>query len=89
MDDILLVCVVLLTVAVIIAVVYFVIAMSQITRAAKKLEETLEKTNYELDSVHRVSSMFLEVAELFPKAWMKVATAVLPVVTSFVLKKKK
>jgi uncharacterized protein YoxC len=89
MNDILLVCIVLLTVAAIISVVYFVIAMNQVTRTAKKLEETLDRTNYELDSVHRISSRFLEIADLFPKTWMKVATAVLPVVTSFVLKKRK
>ena len=89
MNSILLVCVVLLTVVAIISVVYFVIAMSQITHVAKKLEETLNKVNCELDSIHEISGRFLEFAVFFPKTWIKVVTTVLPFVTSFVLKKRK
>ena len=89
MNSILLVCVVLLTVVAIISVVYFVIAMSQVTHVAKRLEETLNKVNCELDSIHKISGRFLEFAGFFPKTWVKVATTVLPLVTSFVLKKRK
>lgn len=89
MNSILLVCIVLLTVVAIISVVYFVIAMNQITHVAKRLEETLNKVNCELDSIHKVSGRFLEFAVFFPKIWIKVATTVLPLVTSFILKRRK
>lgn len=89
MNEILLICIVLITVAIIIAVVYFVITMSQLTQATKKLEETLDKVNIELDSVHKISSGVMTAASFMPKAWMKVATTVLPLVTSYIFKKKK
>ena len=89
MNSTLLVCAVLLTVVAIISAVYFVIAMSQITRVAKKLEETLNRANCELDSIHKISGRCLEFAGFFPKTWVKIATTVLPLVTSFVLKKRK
>lgn len=89
MNEILLVCIVLLTIAAIIAVIYFVIAMNQISQTTKKLEETLTKVNGELDSMHKISCRVLEVADFLPKSWMKVATTVVPFVTSLILKKKK
>lgn len=89
MSDILLICIILLTVSAIISVIYFIIAMNQITHTAKKLEEILDKTNCELDSVHKISGRVLEVVDFFPKTWMKIATTVLPLATSFVLKKRK
>jgi hypothetical protein len=63
--------------------------MIQIAQTAKKLEETLNKVNTELDSVHKISDGVLEVASFFPKTWVKIAATVLPAVTSMFHRKKK
>lgn len=89
MNEIVLVCIVLVTVSVIVATVYFVITMIRMSQTAKKAEETLAKIDSEIETMQKISSSVENAVSFFPKTWIKVATAVLPVITGFLFKKKK
>ncbi len=88
-ETVLTVCVISLTVAIIAAVVYFIVTMVQVARATKKLEETLDKANNEIDSIHKISEGIVTVASLLPKTWIKIVSMALPLVTPYIFKKKK
>ena len=89
MNETIIVCMVLLTIAIVAAIVYFILTLIQISKTTKKLEETIDKINVELDCVHKVSEGVLEVASFFPKAWVKIAATVLPAATAMIFRKKK
>ena len=88
-ETVLTVCVILLTVAVLVATVYLVILLRQVSQTTKKLEETLDKANREIGSVHKISDGVVTVASMLPKTWIKVVSMVLPLVTPYIFKKKK
>ncbi len=88
-ESILICCAVLVTTAVVIAAVYFAVTMNELAKTAKKLEETLDKANREIDSVHKISDGVITAASFFPKAWVKVAATVIPLVTPYIFKRRK
>ncbi len=88
-ETILAVCLVFFTISVMSAAAYLIITLKQVTKTAKKLEETLEKANREIDSVHKISDGVVTVASLLPKTWIKIVSMVLPLVTPYIFKKKK
>lgn len=89
MNAVILTCIILVTVSIIIATVYFVITMVQISQTVKKADETLTKLNTEIDNVQKFSNSVAETLSVVPKMWVKVATAVIPVLTTIFFKRKK
>ena len=72
-----------------VASIYLILTLVQVAKTTKKLEETIDKVNVELDSIHKVSEGVMEVASFFPKAWVKIVATVLPAATAMLFKKKK
>lgn len=89
MNSIVLICVILITIAIIVAVVYFVITMVQLTQTAKEAEDALKKVNSEMDNVQKLSNSVRDTLSFVPKAWVKIVTAVLPVLVTTFFKRKK
>lgn len=89
MNGIVLACIMLITVAIIITAVYFIIMMVQLTQTAKEAEEALKKVNAEMEQVQKISSTVRDTLNFVPKAWVKVASSVLPVLMTTLFRRKK
>ena len=89
MNGIVLACIILVTVSVIIMAVYFIILMVQLTQTAKEAEDALKKVNAEMEQVQKISSTVRDTLNFVPKAWVKVATSVLPVLMTTLFRRKK
>lgn len=57
------ICIVLSTIALIAVAVYLIIALLQIRRTAKEMEESLKRVNTELDMLNKVSGKVLSMTE--------------------------
>jgi uncharacterized protein YoxC len=89
MNGIVLACIILVTVSVIIMAVYFIILMVQLTQTAKEAEDALKKVNAEMEQVQKISSTVRDTLNFVPKAWVKVASSVLPVLMTTLFRRKK
>ena len=89
MNGIVIACIILITVAIIVVAVYSVIMIIQFTQTAKEAEEALKKVNTEMEQFQKISSSVKDTLNFVPKAWGKIATAVLPVLVTTFFKRKK
>ncbi|MEA5001806.1 MAG: hypothetical protein VB017_08025 [Endomicrobiaceae bacterium] len=77
MNEIIIICIVLLTVSVVAAAVYFIITMIQIAKTAKQAEEVLSKMNSEMDKVEMMSDAVTKIFNFIPGSLINIAASVM------------
>ncbi|MCL2334845.1 MAG: hypothetical protein FWC57_02155 [Endomicrobia bacterium] len=68
------VCLILLTAAALACAVYLILALIQIKRASKELEEALKKVNTELEYVNKISGKVADITDKISSPVMSAAS---------------